>query len=126
MPDNLMQTGSDWLIGIFQDHASEDVVYRRGGDSVTVKATMGETTSESVNEFGIQIKVRMNDFLIPVDDLILSSVNVRPRMGDTIERTVNGRTVTYEVLKEADEREHRESDRFGELFRIHTKEISAV
>jgi len=123
---NLMETGTAWFLDQLITHASETVTYKRGVNSVSVSAGIAETEADTLTEQGIQIQIRMNDFLIKVDDLIILAVKITPLTGDKIERTVNGKTVTYEVLKLADEKEFRESDRFGTVFRIHTKEILRV
>jgi len=121
---NIMATGTAWFLKTLIAQASESVTYKRGANSVTVNAGIAETTARTINEQGFEIQVRAVDFLIEVDDLIILAANIKPDVGDTVTRTVNGETIIYEVLKTIDEKEYRESDRYGTIFRIHTKEIS--
>ena len=126
MSANLMETGTAWMLGELKDHASEAVDYDRDGETlVGVKAVVAETMARTVDADGIEIQIRGSDFLILVADLVLPSAGaIKPAVGDTVTRIVEGETIVFEVLPVLDEKEYRESDRFGLSFRVHTKELS--
>ena len=126
MSANLMEAGTAWMLGELKDHASEAVDYERDGDKlVGVKAVVAETMARTLSADAIEIQLRGADFLILVADLVLPVAGaIKPAVGDTVTRTVEGETIVFEVLPVLDEKEYRESDRFGLSFRIHTKELS--
>ena len=126
MSANLMEAGTAWMLGELKDPASEAVDYERVGDKlVGVKAVVAETMARTLSADAIEIQLRGADFLILVADLVLPVAGaIKPAVGDTVTRVVEGETIVFEVLPVLDEKEYRESDRFGLSFRIHTKELS--
>lgn len=122
---DLLQIGSDWLADQMKAHVGRSVTYRRGGDSVTVTATIGRTEFELDDEFGVLQKFESRDFLIPAADLVLNSVTVLPERGDEIDETQGGTTYTYEVMAPGKEPHFRFSDPYRRTLRIHTKQTDA-
>jgi len=123
---NMMQDGAAWLASKMFDHAASTATYQRGVDSVSLPVVRAETTAELNTEYGLNIDIRVADFMIRESDLVLASVLVKPERGDEIVIVVDNETVTYEVLPEASEDFYRESDRFGNVLRVHTKETGRV
>ena len=119
---DLLQVGSDWLADQMKSHAGRSVTYRRGGDSVTVTATIGRTEFELDDEFGVLRKIESRDFLISAADLVLNSVTVLPERGDEIDETQGSVTYTYEVMAPGKEPHYRFSDPYRRTLRIHTKQ----
>lgn len=122
---NIMEDGASWLKSKLFGSASSTVIYRRGSDELSgLNIVRAETTAELRRDFGLNVDVRIADFLIREEDLIIppSLMRTKPQRGDEIVFISSDETVTYEVLAEGQEDVYRESDRFGNLFRVHTKE----
>ena len=78
---------------------SETVRVRLGAASVRVSAVIGRSEIGS-GSGGAKPTWNAVDFLIAQADLILGGHVVQPTPGMKIERTVDGRTVTYQVLND--------------------------
>ncbi len=120
---DLLQTGSDWLEGQRHEHLSHTVTYCRGGESVELNATVGQTTFEIEREFGIE-KVESRDFLIRTADLVLGGQVAEPQRGDRIKETVGAAVPVFEVMAPGDEPPWRYSDPGRKTLRIHTKQVA--
>jgi len=123
---NVMSGGAAWLRDQLQDNVSELITYDRGGDTVDILATIGETVFITVNELNFQVELRVRDFIIDPADLILSALRVDPAEGDRIFLPEKSIVIEYEVLRLAGEPVFRSSDRFGNLIRVHAKERERV
>ncbi|MFA5291945.1 MAG: hypothetical protein WC496_02810 [Phycisphaerae bacterium] len=119
---NLLETGSDYLQAQLKQFASSEVAYRRGQDSVVVKAIIGSTKVEVDDGGGAKIKTDIIDFLISTADLVLNGSAITPQHGDKIELG----SCEYEVLFLAGDGCWRFSDAFGKTMRIHTKRTGDV
>ena len=115
---NMMESGAVWLKEQLFSHAATQITYTGQGYSAAISAVRAETTAELTNEFGLNIDVRSADFIVRRSDLAVS-----PKRGDRISLPVGDDVVTYEVLADVSEYVYRESDRFGQTLRIHTKEV---
>lgn len=104
--------------------AGETVTYTRGANSVTLSASLGNSRIEIMESSGAVTVVDSRDFLIAVEDLVLNSVAVTPRTGDTITETCGGITYVYRVLDLPTDQCYRFSDVGRTQFRIHTKLVS--
>lgn len=125
--DNVMEAGAAFLRQKLLAHASLTATYTRDGDSITdLKVIRAETSASLMTDFGLNVDVRIADFLVREADLIIppAVITTRPTRGDTIAITVADELVTYEVLADGTEDVSRESDRFGNMIRVHTKEIA--
>lgn len=121
---DLLATGAAWLSAQLRAHAATMVIYRRGGQSVSLPATIGKTMLEQADEAGANIRGQVRDYLIAVADLQLGGQWITPRRGDQIEETdESGVTHVYAVLPIASEPEWRYSDPHRQTFRIHTKKV---
>ena len=121
---DLLQTGSDWLSGQLQQHASRPVTYQRGVDTVLLNATIGRTLFELTGDEGIVERIESRDFLFPTVDLVLAGDTTLPERGDQISETDAGGTFTYEVMAPGNEPPWRYADPYRRTIRIHTKLIA--
>lgn len=121
---DLLDKGSAWLEGQRKKHRTRDVNYRRGVDSVVVKATIGRTLFEQDDGAGVIVRMQVRDYLIDTADLVLAGDETLPAKGDRIEEIDAGKKHTYEVLPLGGEQHWRYSDPFRRTLRIHTKLIA--
>jgi hypothetical protein len=71
---------------------------------------------------GVITHAQERDYLIAADDLVLGGAATLPERGDQIDETIDGATVTFEVLPLAGEAHWRYSDPFRTLLRVHTRQ----
>ena len=90
---DMLARGQAWLAAQQKTHASRPVVYRRGGASVTLDATIGKTDFEYTDGYGATIIDQSRDYLIHAADLVLGGERTLPLSGDTIEETDGGETL---------------------------------
>ncbi len=119
MPD-LLQTGIAWMAGQLNAHASHAVTYSRGGDSVSLLATIGNTEFEHVDEYGVVHKIESRDYLIIAADLVLDESEVLPATGDKV---TDGDSV-YEVSPMGTDAPYKFVGGHTIQIRIHTKRIN--
>ena len=117
---DLLQTASDWLEAQRHEHASHAVTYHRGGEQVTVNATVGETRWDVEKEHGVETW-QSRDFLIRAEDLVLAGGPAEPAAGDRIKETIDGQVLVFEVMAPGDEPPWRYSDQWRKTLRVHTK-----
>lgn len=121
---NLLEQGAAWLADQRDTYLSSPVTYQRGGDSVEVQATTGQTVFRYDDAAGGTVRYISRDFLIRVEDLVINGSVIQPRRGDRVIETANGRVYTHEVMPFGnDEPEWRYSDPQRTTYRIHTKLI---
>ena len=121
---DVLQDGLTWLRDQLKANASQEVIYRRGAEEVTLKAVIGRTLLKLDDGYGgVRMEWTDRDFLIAAEDLILGGQRVLPERGDRILETHDGKTLVYEVLAPGNEPEWRWSDPYRTLLRIHTKLI---
>ena len=121
MGGDLLAQGQAWLAAQQKAHASRPVVYRRGGASVTLDATIGKTDFEYTDGYGATIIDQSRDYLILTAELVLGDERTLPQAGDTIEETDGQQRFTYEVTVMGPEPAYRYSDPGRVQLRIHTK-----
>ena len=120
---DLLDKGSAWLEGQRKKHATREVTYLRGAESVVVKATLGRTLFEQDDGAGVIVRMQVRDYLIDTADLVLAGEQTLPAKGDRIEEIDAGLKHTYEVLPLGGEQHWRYSDPYRRTLRIHTKLI---
>lgn len=120
---DLLQQGVDWLDEQCREHLSRPVVYRRGGESVEIAATLGATSVEVVDDAGATVQSPRTDFIVSADAIVLGGTVVTPLVGDRISVPSGDRTVVYEVLSLPDGRHFRRCDGSGRMLRIHAREV---
>jgi hypothetical protein len=121
---NMLKTGLAHLTSMLATHASETVVYSRGGDSVSVSATVGQKLLRLTDmEGGSRLEYTDLDFIIPTAQLVLSGSPILPERGDLIERTIDDEVSRYEVSPYGSDPAWRYSDPYQSVVRIHTKSV---
>ena len=90
---DMLARGQAWLAAQQKTHASRPVVYRRGGASVTLDATIGKTIREYTDGYGATIVDEARDYLVHAADLVLGGERTLPLAGDTIEETDGDQTL---------------------------------
>jgi hypothetical protein len=120
---DLLQQSSDWLENQRTRYAASPVEYVRGEQAVEILATVGKTTFEIDDGYGVLVRHESRDFLILAADLLIDGVAILPQRGDRIRETQGQRVFVYEVSAPGKEPCWRYSDPFRKTFRIHTKNI---
>lgn len=104
MPD-LLAAGNAWLVQAHKASVSQTVTYRRGTESVSVAATIGQGNMSLTQAFGSgQLRRTEKDFIFVAADLVISSVTIEPAAGDMIDITEGGATNRY-IVRPASENE---------------------
>jgi hypothetical protein len=98
-------------------YLSRTVTYASGGQQVQLQATVGSTTFQVANDYGVFERWESRDYLVVAADLVLGDAVVVPQRGDTI--TDGGQV--YTVMAPGHEDVYRPSDQYGVTLRIHTK-----
>lgn len=111
---NLLSAGISWLDEQLDSHASTEVTYRRGSQSVRLNATLGRHRPAEHDAGLDQATVDAFDVVCTfrAADLSLGGARVTPARGDTIEFREHDVLLTYQILPEMG-RWWRESDAFG-------------
>lgn len=112
---DLLQTAATWLAGMFKEHASQTVTYKRGLASVSLSATIGRRSFEQTDDRGFVTQFVVHDFVITAADLTLGE----PEKGDRIEFG----SKVFEVLDLSGVNHFDYCDGHKIGMRIHTKEI---
>ncbi|HQL54903.1 MAG TPA: hypothetical protein PLQ87_09365 [Phycisphaerae bacterium] len=120
---NLLEQGAAWLDQQRSRHLTRTVTYLRAGDSVDLLATIGSTTFEQADEYGVIHRTESRDYLITAADLVLAGKQDLPRAGDRIRETDDDQIFLYEVMAPGGEPPWRYSDAYRRSLRIHTKFI---
>jgi hypothetical protein len=125
MSPNLLSKASEWLERQRQRYATSPVLYVRGASSVEVAATVGRTTFEVDDGYGVLVRSESRDFLVLAAELDLAGSSTLPRRGDQIRETQGTAVFVYEVTAPGKEPCWRWSDPLRKTLRIHTKEVEA-
>ncbi len=120
---NLFRKGAKMLSRVMAVSASDRVEYRRGADAIYVDATRGRHLADSINDEGIVIKARFDDFLVPTEQLKVSGVPFDPVAGDYIIDRTGAAPIAYQVCSTPTEPCWRFSDANHLRVRIHTKQV---
>jgi hypothetical protein len=122
MPD-LLEQGAAWLESQRTRHMARIVTYVRGEGRVDVAATIGKTTFEQADEYGVIHRTESRDFLVLTAVLVLAGTSTLPKAGDRIRETAGDQVFVYEVLAPGGEPPWRYSDPYRKTLRIHTKHV---
>lgn len=120
---DLLEKASDWLEEKRTAHASRVVAYARGEQSAELPATIGKTTFELDDGYGVLVRHESRDFLVLAADLVLGDAPTLPQRGDRIKETQGATVFVYEVTAPGKEPCWRYSDSFRKTLRIHTKQV---
>jgi hypothetical protein len=122
---DLLHKGQEWLSSQLTEHASREVVYRRGELGVLLRATIGKSMYDQDDGEGIVTRSQVRDFLIDTRDLITSIIGSLPQRGDTIVEIDSDHTFIFEVMALGGDPPWRYSDPFRLKLRIHTKQVES-
>ena len=120
---DLLRQSSDWLEDQRTRHAASTVQYAHGSQSVGVSATVGKTTFEVDDGYGVLVRHESRDFLVLAADLKSGDVPLVPNRGDRIRETQGQKVFVYEVTAPGKEPCWRYSDSYRNTLRIHTTHI---
>ncbi|MBI3866814.1 MAG: hypothetical protein HY290_33460 [Planctomycetia bacterium] len=120
---DLLQSGLAWLAQKLKQHASRQVTYERGVNSVVLLATPAKTQFEQSDTSGLKVDSEIRDFLIAPADLVLAGEMVLPERGDLIRESDGSTLHLFEVVPVGGEPPYRYTDPYRNLFRIHVREI---
>jgi len=120
MSDQLSRA-ADWLNSQRKAHLATTVTYRRGGLSVQLSATRGQTVFRLADGYGATVRTVQRDYLVAVADLILDGTITLPLRGDQIIDD----TEVYEVMGPgSNEPDWRFTDPDRSALRIHVKHVA--
>ena len=120
---DLLAQASNWLEDQRSRYASHVVTYVRGSRTLDVLATVGKTTFEVDDGYGVLVRYESRDFLILAADLAIQQQPFLPEQGDRIRETQGQATFVYEVTAPGKEPCWRYSDAYRKTLRIHTKQV---
>jgi hypothetical protein len=123
---DLLDRGAALLDAQRHQHLSRPVLYRRGTDEKEVRATIGRTEFEQVDDVGgagLIHRVESRDFLVRASELDLGAGPILPRAGDQVRETAGTAVLVYEVNAPGGQPPWRYSDPYRRALRIHTKHI---
>jgi len=132
---DFLHRGVSWLNQQRVQHLSQCVVYQRGDESISIAATLGQTSVEITDDTGATVQSPQMDFIVSGDALVLGGVVIVPKVGDRIFVTAStgvagvagvAKTLVYEVLSLPDGRHYRPCDGNGLMLRIHAKLVDEV
>lgn len=118
---DLLERGAAWLDQQRSRHLTRTVTYLRGTDSAELPATIGQTTFEQADEYGVIHRTQSRDYLISAADLVLVGTVEQPKAGDRIRETVGAQVFLYEVMAPGGEPPWRYSDPHRNTLRVRTK-----
>lgn len=122
--NDLLAKGSDWLETERREHLTRTIIYSRGNFSVEIPATVGQRVFRFQNEFGLEQRVEVRDYLVLAADLDFGPSPTTPEGGDRITEDAGGELTVYEVMTPNPlEPPWRWSGRGRSSLRIHTKKI---
>lgn len=118
---DLLGLGQKWLHSTLPKVAAGDVVYEIPGvGTVTVAAVRAQRTHQVNTALGVTINLKSPDWIITKALLVVDHVVVSPESGHLIH--ADGQT--YEVCMIGDgEPAARDSDRYGQAWRIHSQHV---
>jgi hypothetical protein len=99
------------------------ISYRRGADTVVLRAVIGQRTFESSEANGSRVQIISTDFLVDPSKLRIAGQEIKPERRDQIDRIVRGLAETYQPLPESVAPMWEWSDPEHTLLRIHCKKI---
>ncbi len=115
---NMLQDGADYLVSVLMENASVSVVYRRGGQHITLDVIPGSSLL-SVTDQQMITRVIHTDRTYFIDPATMGAL-YPPRRGDTV---VEG-SETYECLNIPGENMWKHEDQYGRLILAYFKRVS--
>lgn len=124
---DLMRWASDWKRAKRKETLASDIQYRRGSDTIDIRATLGHSEHESINSHGVVDLIRSRDFIIDRADLTFGGVHVEPQRGDLIVLEIDGTSATFEVFSPdgSESAFFTATNKYETVWRVHTKRVEA-
>lgn len=122
---DLLEKASAWLDEQRTRHASCVVTYVRGSQTLEVSATIGRTTFEVDDGYGVLVQHESRDYLILAADLVLDGQSLLPERGDQVREIQGNSTFVYEVTAPGNGPCWRYSDPYRKTLRIHSKQVNS-
>lgn len=121
---DLLSVGHKWLHSVLPKVAGTEVVYEVPGEGQCfIKPLRAERTHELVTVSGINLSVKSRDWIVTKSELVINGHAVMPGIGHVI----RAEGVEYEVCPIGDgEPCARDSDRYGNAWRIHTQVVGVT
>jgi hypothetical protein len=124
-PNKLLARSGEWLGQLRRKYLAQTVTYIRdvAPDAISLElmATVGQTMFQLDDGAGAVIVTQSRDYLIDAAELAIADQRIIPIKGDRLIESVNGATLTYEVMGPGDEPVWRWADVYHRTLRIHTK-----
>ena len=120
---NLLERGNAWLESMRQKHTTRDIEYSRGGETISIRATVGRTVFQISREYGLFERTEARDYIVETARFVFGGAPSLPKKGDRIRETDGARVFVYEVMAPGSEPCWRYSDPERRALRIHTKYI---
>ena len=89
----MLDIGAAWLAGQLRQAAGSSATYLRGSQEISVTIVRKPRIERIVDEQGDTVTTREHSLIINVAEL-----GIEPRAGDRITETIDGESVTWEVL----------------------------
>lgn len=113
-----IETGLEWLATQNRTYRARTVTYVRGGESVSLSATVGRTVMRVDTGYGVYQRHEVRDYICDVSDL---GDLAPPQAGDQVKDTISGTVNLFEVMAPGNEPEWKYSDPYHNTVRVHTK-----
>lgn len=120
----LLQRGATWLGTRLQTSAGLSVTYKRGPQSATITAIPSWLTHTVTDAKQEQQVVRVRRYVFLTSELLFGTRAFVPRDGDLITETINGESVTFEVMQNAAAPSEQQVDQNGDLTHVYAARIS--
>lgn len=117
---DLFSVGAEWLDEIRRGHLSHYVSYTRGNETQPCLATVSKSEFEAQTEMGVVERWESRDFIVSYHEMPWPE----PHRGDRITETLNGSSVTYEVMAPRGSPVWHWADAQRTAVRIHAKAIA--
>jgi len=118
---NLLTDGAGVLASWLQDYVTTQVTYSRSGTaSDTINATLRQREYMVTGFDGLQTAVVSSDWIVDVDDVVVSGSTLTPRAGDRI----TAGSAVYEVMPIDGRQAWRYWDSANTAYVIHTKQVT--
>ena len=118
---NMLERGNAWLEAMRQRHATQDIEYARGEETIPLRATVGKTVFQVSREYGLFERTESRDYIVEAARLVLGGAVTLPKKGDRIREADGAKAFIYEVMAPGTEPCWRYSDLQRRALRIHTK-----
>lgn len=118
---NLLRTKAAWLASMRQQHASDEVTYRRGADEITLRAQAVPVSYEIDQATGAIVEAQRWDWIVRREDLAFGGDETEPMEGDEIDHEVGDAIRTYTAMKAGTDAAAEPLDVDASQWRIHTR-----